>query len=331
MMPAANKGVGGDFCFPDVCKTPAGPAVVPIPYPCLGFNAMAAPFSVNVFWSMVPALNQLSIIPLSAGMEPGALGGAITGIIKGMMMVTMGNPIVFVNMAPAKNLLSMVAGNLHNAMLGFTLIPSLTNVLLTCDAPELPAAARSATAGSASHEERGSEVTADMVRPLAQRLAGEPDRLDVFLDDAGTAHLRIDVMGRAVSNRVFNALDPLRAGIRRLEIDLRGNPGGDARAALELADDFVPRGTLLAVRVDHDGDSTELCARHDVAYPWPVTLLVDEGTASAAELFVEVLAAAGADVRGGPTRGKLTAQRVLVDDRGASRYETVARFQPHAR
>ena len=33
----AHQGSGGmSIAFPDVCKTPAGPAVVPIPYPNVG-------------------------------------------------------------------------------------------------------------------------------------------------------------------------------------------------------------------------------------------------------------------------------------------------------
>ena len=38
-----HKGSGGmSIAFPDVCKTPIGPAVVPIPYPNIGKSSDAS-------------------------------------------------------------------------------------------------------------------------------------------------------------------------------------------------------------------------------------------------------------------------------------------------
>ena len=39
MLPAASKKGGQAFAFPDVCKTPAAPSPIPVPYPNMGmFN-----------------------------------------------------------------------------------------------------------------------------------------------------------------------------------------------------------------------------------------------------------------------------------------------------
>ncbi|HVY44443.1 MAG TPA: PAAR-like domain-containing protein, partial [Minicystis sp.] len=61
MLPASNRGAGMNIGFPDVCLTPSGPAVVPVPYPNIAMNAMAASFSPNVLLTMMPALNVGSV------------------------------------------------------------------------------------------------------------------------------------------------------------------------------------------------------------------------------------------------------------------------------
>lgn len=38
MFPAATKGGGMCLAFPDVCKTPAAPACIPIPYPDMQYR-----------------------------------------------------------------------------------------------------------------------------------------------------------------------------------------------------------------------------------------------------------------------------------------------------
>ena len=71
MLPASNRGVGGNVCGPDVCNTPTPPTTTPIPYPNVAMNAQATPFSTIVRVSYVNALNMGSSIPMSSGDEPG--------------------------------------------------------------------------------------------------------------------------------------------------------------------------------------------------------------------------------------------------------------------
>ncbi len=133
MLPASNKGVGMNIGFPDVCLTPVGPAVVPIPYPNIALNAMAVPFSPVVKVTMMPALNMGSKIPMTMGDEP----GVAHPMYKQMGAYTMGNPIVYVDKLPAINLLCPTTGNNMNDGLGAVLVPSVTNVLYTL-APSSP-------------------------------------------------------------------------------------------------------------------------------------------------------------------------------------------------
>ena len=47
MLPASNRAVGANIAAPDVCLTPAGPAVVPVPYTNMALNCMAVQFSTT--------------------------------------------------------------------------------------------------------------------------------------------------------------------------------------------------------------------------------------------------------------------------------------------
>jgi C-terminal processing protease CtpA/Prc len=107
------------------------------------------------------------------------------------------------------------------------------------------------------------------------------------------------------------ALCPDLEGRHPLLIDLRGNPGGSLEAAIGLADLIVPGGDLL-VELDRDGLAKTHRA-HPAALSIPaIDVLVDERTASAAELLAAILRSRkGARIYGSTTRGKSTIQRTL--------------------
>jgi hypothetical protein len=78
-----HKGSGGmSTVFPDVCKTPVGSAVVPIPYPNIGMSSdtVSGPTSVT-FDGQMP-MTKSAKYSKSTGDEPGTLGGVISGVNK---------------------------------------------------------------------------------------------------------------------------------------------------------------------------------------------------------------------------------------------------------
>ena len=304
MLPASNRGAGECMGFPDICLTPAAPAPIPTPYPNIGMNAMAAPFSPTVMLSMVPALNQGSMIPMTMGDE---LGSASP--IKGPARYTMGNPIVKVNALPAINLTCPTTGNNMNDALGAVLVPSVTNVFFTSTVAGAP------TRGAL---ERGAV--------LALAAAVEGARADVDARDDEAAIVRPGVFGFATSTEIANAIG---GHARAVVIDLRGHPGGDLDAAVAFAADFLHEDAIVARRVDADGDEELLRALGPALHTMPVVVLVDGDTASAAEVVAAALADHGrALLVGERTRGKGTAERVVArfDAPGAA-YATVARVR----
>lgn len=314
MLPASNKGVGINIGFPDVCLTP--PVPLPIPYPNLALHAMAVPFSPIVKVTMMPALNMASKIPITMGDD----AGTAHPMFKQTGAFTMGNPIVYVDKLPAINLLCPTTGNNMNDPLGAVLVPSVTNVLYTF-APEAEAAP---TPAPRSFDRPMSLV--DLER-LEQRLEG-PGRAPVqaeLLRD-GVGYVAIHVFSAAVPALVYSALQTLEAqGARRLLLDLRGNPGGELHAFLELAGDFLPLGALLVTMADTDGDRAAYRSRRARPYRHPVGILIDRATASAAELFAGCLKSHGRAVLVGETTyGKGRGQRLLPAQEGPGAHATTA-------
>ena len=110
-------------------------------------------------------------------------------------------------------------------------------------------------------------------------------------------------------------------------LDLRGNPGGLVREALNVADELLPAG-VIASAVGRDPDATRVW-RSDggqLADDLPVVVMVDGRTASAAEILSAALADRGrAVVIGSATLGKGLVQTIAPLPDGGELFITWAR------
>lgn len=108
------------------------------------------------------------------------------------------------------------------------------------------------------------------------------------------------------------AVDPAAVRTSRgLVLDLRGNRGGDLAAAAALADLWLDGGTIYR-RVNRDGETTVSAAPGAPLGGIPTVVLVDGGTASAAEVLAGALADSGAaTLVGEKTFGKGAVQEVI--------------------
>lgn len=90
-----------DFAMPDVCNTPVGPAIVPIPYPNIALGSTAIPTQVKFLTLGMPAHNLATTIPLSNG-DNGGLGlGVLSGLVMGPGAAMMGSTCLLIGGAPA--------------------------------------------------------------------------------------------------------------------------------------------------------------------------------------------------------------------------------------
>lgn len=101
-------------------------------------------------------------------------------------------------------------------------------------------------------------------------------RITQFIEDTGK-----DVRAALDS---FHATAP---GLKGVIIDLRGNGGGLLEQAVDVASNFVPKGTEIVRTIGRDKDATKIYkTMRKPLYPdLPVAVLTDGGTASASEIL----------------------------------------------
>ena len=126
----ANTQMGGmNMGFPDVCLTPAGPAVAPIPYPNIAMGPKGVPAAYNVLMGMAPAHNMSTVIPLSNGDNAGVATGVASGTVMGPTRHLTGAFTVLVKGMPLTRLTSASLQNSTNCP-GMRIVPSQVKVLV---------------------------------------------------------------------------------------------------------------------------------------------------------------------------------------------------------
>jgi carboxyl-terminal processing protease len=123
----------------------------------------------------------------------------------------------------------------------------------------------------------------------------------------------------------------------RFVVDLRGTATGDIDNGIAAARLFVPSGTL-AIRQTKNQRENITAGANDGSISAPVILLVDQGTAAAAEIFASALSGNGrAELVGERTLGRAARQQLvkLPDGSGlllsSMRYLTPANAGIHER
>jgi carboxyl-terminal processing protease len=299
MLPASNRGPGQALGFPDVCLTPAAPSPVPVPYPNIGMNAQAAPFATSVKVNMMNALNMVSQVPMTSGDE----AGSAHPMVKGPERFTTGSPNVFVEGMPAITLTSLTTHNNMNCPVGAVIVPSAVNVMF------------SRVADDGDYASGRSLSLADL-RELGGAARATSVSAAVLEGDA--AHVKIEIFSLSAGCELSSALERVTAGgATRAVIDVRGVRGGTIEGAVFALSQLLPAGCLLAELEEPDGDRRALRSSGGGFLELPLVVLVDGGTASAAELFAGVLSALGRAVLvGEKTFGKGVSQRVSVGAAG---------------
>lgn len=161
--------------------------------------------------------------------------------------------------------------------------------------------------------EEGSTVSIKYLTPLREEQSFEithanyttPSISTVRLMDNGVGYLRIDSFTSGTAVEFRNAVNSLtNQGATSLIFDLRDNSGENLNAALVATDYCVPSG-LIAQSQDKGGNVTDLRMSDENEITLPMICLVNDSTASGAELFANALRKmAGATIVGSTTAGK---------------------------
>ena len=196
----------------------------------------------------------------------------------------------------------------------------------------------------------GEKATLTILRPSA-RGAGDDDVFDVTLTreviqlhsvkdphllGAGLAgkdkvgYLRIEEFGENTPEEFDRALDGLeKQGMQALVIDLRNNPGGLVDAAVEVAGQFMPPGTVIVSLKGRSPDQDQAFRAKEgrTRANYPVAILINGYSASAAEIVAGAFKDLNRAVLVGETTfGKGSVQTVQSLGNGVGLRLTTARY-----
>ena len=150
----------------------------------------------------------------------------------------------------------------------------------------------------------------------------------------GTVYVRLRVFQETTTRELSDVLDRAiesrrdQGGIRGLMLDLRDNPGGLLDEAVSVADEFLEQGLIVSTRGRGGRELSSAGAKKSGTRPdWPMVVLVNGYTASAAEIVAGALRDHGrALVVGTRTFGKGSVQNVIELPDASALKLTVARY-----
>jgi carboxyl-terminal processing protease len=154
------------------------------------------------------------------------------------------------------------------------------------------------------------------------RRADNPKEFDWFVDrSGGIGYIRIIQFTEHTAADLKKAVERLQGeGMRALVIDLRDNPGGLLKSAVEVSDLFLTSGTIVSIK-DRNGNGETKTAKADgtlfePAAEHPIAILINRNSASAAEIVSAALQDNHrAVVVGERSYGKGSVQKVIKIER----------------
>jgi carboxyl-terminal processing protease len=134
--------------------------------------------------------------------------------------------------------------------------------------------------------------------------------------------------------KALRDLDGPTHSLKGLILDMRNNPGGLLTQAVEIADVFLKSGVIVSTRGKAKSLDHQFSARDNGDEPtYPIVILVNEGTASAAEIVSGALQDnRRAIIVGTQTFGKGSVQTVIpLEDGSALKLTTAKYYTPNGR
>ena len=198
--------------------------------------------------------------------------------------------------------------------------------------------------------EAGSKITLTILRPannstkdyvLTRENINVPTVKDLAghrefpVDDHKIGYVHLVQFGEQTGSDLADALQKLKkAGMKALVLDLRGNPGGLLDQAVQVVEQFVPRGTLIVTTEGRGATpKSEYHAKGgDKFNNLPMVVLVNGGSASAAEIVsgalqdLTVKGQCRAIIVGEQTFGKGSVQSILPFPNGTALRLTTAKY-----
>lgn len=176
--------------------------------------------------------------------------------------------------------------------------------------------------------EKGTEVTltiqrGDTEEPIKVIIVRDDIPIETVygtMDEDKVAHIQITSFSEETAHEVEALLKEFDTqGMKGIILDVRQNPGGYLNAAIEISNLFIEEGKTIVQLQDRNNEAEVVPANGGIKYKQPVTVLIDEGSASASEILAGALSeSAGAKIIGLTSFGKGTVQTVSYLPDGAN-------------
>ncbi|QQS43523.1 S41 family peptidase [Candidatus Roizmanbacteria bacterium] len=147
------------------------------------------------------------------------------------------------------------------------------------------------------------------------------------------AHLRLNQFGDTTNSEWDKAASEISAKYQAGEIhgmvlDVRGNPGGYLESAVYIASEFIEKGkTVVKQETTDKNDRIYTARRTGILLDIPLTVLINQGSASASEILAGALRDHGrATLVGSKSFGKGSVQEALDLQEGAGLHVTIAKW-----
>jgi carboxyl-terminal processing protease len=155
-------------------------------------------------------------------------------------------------------------------------------------------------------------------------------------EDPRIAYIRITLFGERTTEEFQRAIEQVKDRAKAVVIDLRSNPGGILKSAVDMCDMLLDRGVIVSTRGRNEQFGSERTANRDVLLPLgiPVVVLINGDSASASEIMAACLKDSGRAVLAGQrSYGKGTVQQVfdLQDNQTAIKVTTAKFYRPNGK
>lgn len=151
--------------------------------------------------------------------------------------------------------------------------------------------------------------------------------------DEDTAYIQITTFSdEEVSQKFTDKINELKAeGMKKLVLDLRGNPGGYLNECVNIASHFIKEGEIVTYTIDKYDQKVVSKSKGGDLLGMPLVVLVDGGSASASEVVTGALRDhKAATIIGTTTFGKGIVQQLieLPDNEGGLKVTTSKYYTP---
>ncbi|BAH08204.1 S41 family peptidase [Clostridium kluyveri] len=277
----------------------------------------------------------------------------VEGAIKGMTESLNDPYTVFMNKKEFESFSAQTEGNYYG--IGIQVMTKENNIVVVDVFDNSPAKQQGITSGDIIQKVDGTTVTGKNLDKAVSLIKGKENTevtLALYRESKGSfdvkvkrkkidintvkgemlkdnvAYIQIDMFDENTAESFKNELKKLSSqGMKSLIVDLRDDPGGMLDQCVDMVSNFVPKDKVIVSTIDKYKNKKEYKSKGGDFNNLPVTILTNENTASASEIFSGALKDYKlATIVGKKTYGKGVVQTILDTGDSTALKVTISKY-----